>query len=137
MNSFQKTNCVFILESPPTNPCIPSPCGPNSQCKIINEQAVCSCLPTFLGVPPGCRPECTTSAECSHSTACINQKCVDPCPGVCGLNAKCTVINHNPICSCKQNYIGDPFTRCNQIKRKNKPYGTYSKSNPTTFFHSS
>lgn len=24
----------------------------------------------------------------------------------------CQVINHNPICSCKPNLIGDPFVRC-------------------------
>ncbi|RZC36331.1 hypothetical protein BDFB_000153 [Asbolus verrucosus] len=96
----------------PTNPCQPSPCGPNSQCREVNEQAVCSCLPNYIGSPPGCRPECVVSSECPLTKACINQKCVDPCPGTCGLNARCQVINHSPICSCQSSYTGDPFTRC-------------------------
>lgn len=102
----------------PKNPCNPSPCGPNSQCREVNEQAVCSCLPTFIGSPPGCRPECTVSSECPLDKACINQKCSDPCPGVCGLNAKCAIVNHSPICSCQTGHTGDPFTRCYPIPRK-------------------
>nr|CAD7617304.1 unnamed protein product [Timema genevievae] len=75
--------------SEPGDPCIPSPCGPNSQCRQVNEQAVCSCLPTFIGSPPGCRPECVVSSECPLNRACVNQKCADPCPGTCGINARC------------------------------------------------
>lgn len=104
--------------TPPTNPCFPSPCGPNSQCREINNQAVCSCVPGFLGSPPTCRPECVTSSECALSLACVNQKCIDPCPGTCGLNAKCQVVNHNPICSCPPKYSGDPFVRCLPIRKK-------------------
>ncbi|KAG5895966.1 hypothetical protein JTB14_027966 [Gonioctena quinquepunctata] len=96
----------------PSNPCKPSPCGPNSQCREVNNQAVCSCLPNHIGSPPGCRPECTVSAECPQDKACTNQKCVDPCPGTCGLNADCKVINHSPICSCRFDFSGDPFYRC-------------------------
>lgn len=44
--------------------------------------------------------------------ACILKKCIDPCPGSCGLNARCSVINHTPICICLEEYIGDPFTNC-------------------------
>ena len=100
------------------NPCQPNPCGPNSQCREINSQAVCSCLPNYIGTPPGCRPECVGSSECSLDKACINQKCSDPCPGVCGTNAKCNVNNHSPICSCQSGYTGDPFSRCYPIPRK-------------------
>lgn len=96
----------------PTNPCSPSPCGPNSRCRVNNEQAVCTCLPEFIGSPPGCRPECLVSSECSRETACINQKCSNPCIGACGLNTNCVVVNHSPICSCKPSHTGDPFTRC-------------------------
>ncbi|RZC36333.1 hypothetical protein BDFB_000151 [Asbolus verrucosus] len=95
------------------NPCNPSPCGPNSQCRAINGQSVCSCVPGFIGSPPTCRPECVTSAECPLNEACVNQKCIDPCPGTCGLNAKCQVVNHNPICSCPPQYTGDPFLKKN------------------------
>lgn len=101
-----------VLTEKPKNPCNPSPCGPNSQCRVNNGQAVCTCLPKYLGSPPGCRPECVVNAECPPNKACIAQKCSDPCPGVCGLNTRCVVKNHSPICSCKEYFTGDPFTRC-------------------------
>lgn len=100
------------------NPCQASPCGPNSQCRELHNQAICSCLPEYKGNPPNCRPECTVSSECSLEKACVNQKCVDPCPGTCGLRAQCTVINHSPICSCPLDNTGDPFTICNPIESK-------------------
>jgi hypothetical protein len=101
------------------NPCQPSPCGPNSQCREINNQAVCSCLPEYVGNPPGCRPECVVSSECSYDKACINQKCVDPCQNKCGINARCRVNNHSPICYCNDGYTGDAFSRCYPQPRKN------------------
>lgn len=103
------------LEAPivrPSNPCVPSPCGPNSDCQVRGESPACSCLPGFVGTPPNCRPECTINPECSSRLACINQKCKDPCPGSCGANAQCSVINHNAICTCSPGYTGDPFTSC-------------------------
>lgn len=98
-------------------PCNPSPCGPNSQCRNINEQAVCSCVSGFMGSPPSCRPECIVSSDCSLNEACSNQKCRDPCPGTCGVGARCQVINHNPICSCPSGLTGDPFIRCQPIRK--------------------
>lgn len=103
---------VFIVQAEPQNPCQPSPCGPFSICREVNGHAVCSCQQNYIGNPPGCRPECTISADCFQDKACIGQKCKDPCPGTCGLNAKCQVVNHNPICSCPPGYTGDPFLRC-------------------------
>lgn len=88
----------------------------------MNGQAVCSCIVGYLGVPPSCRPECTVNSDCNSNKACSNQKCIDPCIGVCGVGAKCQVINHNPICSCIPSYTGNPFVRC-YPKRK------YIKSN--------
>lgn len=111
-------NTLLAVPIEPRNPCLPSPCGPNSQCRVNNGQAVCTCLPEFIGSPPGCRPECTVSSECALNRACVNQKCVDPCPGTCGLNANCEVINHSPICSCQNGFTGDPFTRCFTLPRK-------------------
>lgn len=105
------------------NPCQPSPCGPNSQCRENNEQAICSCLPEYVGAPPNCRPECVTSAECPQDKACIRQKCSDPCPGVCGSNADCRVIQHAPICSCRAGFTGDAFSRCLPLPRKILPLG--------------
>jgi hypothetical protein len=93
-------------------PCLPNPCGPYSQCRVLNEHAVCSCLESYVGSPPSCRPECVVSAECPQNKACIGQKCQDPCTGVCGINAQCNAINHNPICTCNHGYTGDAFVRC-------------------------
>ncbi|XP_026688064.1 neurogenic locus notch homolog protein 3-like, partial [Diaphorina citri] len=104
-----------------TNPCQPSPCGPNSQCREVNHQAVCSCLPNYLGSPPACRPECTVNTDCPLDKACVNQKCIDPCPGSCGQNANCRVINHSPLCSCKPGFIGEPRIRCNRIPPRPPP----------------
>lgn len=111
--------CILVL-SPVQEPCNPSPCGPNSVCRQINGQAVCSCAPGSIGSPPTCRPECVISSECSLSKACVNQKCIDPCSGSCGFNAKCQVINHNPICTCAEGFTGDPFFRCSQIRKNTK-----------------
>lgn len=75
------------------NPCSPSPCGANAVCKERNGAGSCLCLPEYFGDPyTGCRPECVQNSECDRSKACINNKCKDPCPGVCGINAsKCRV----------------------------------------------
>lgn len=109
---------LLLAERVYVNPCQPSPCGPNSQCREVNEQGVCSCLPEFIGSPPACRPECTSSSECAADKACVNRKCVDPCPNVCGQQAECRVRNHNPICTCLSGFTGDPFTRCYRQPRK-------------------
>lgn len=107
--------CDAPLEVTPETPCNPSPCGQNSQCRPINGQAVCSCVPGYIGSPPSCRPECVVSSDCSRSEACSNLKCVNPCVGSCGVRAQCQVINHNPICSCPAGLSGDPFVRCDTI----------------------
>lgn len=106
---------LFITD---IDPCNPSPCGPNSICRVSNGHAVCSCQPGLIGSPPSCKPECVVSAECALTLACLQNKCRDPCPGTCGLNAKCNVINHNPICSCPHGYVGDPFRHCQLAPRK-------------------
>lgn len=97
---------------PPQNPCVPSPCGPNSQCRSIGNLPSCSCLENFFGSPPNCRPECTINSECPSNLACIQTRCTDPCPGSCGINAQCNVINHIPTCTCLEAYTGDPFASC-------------------------
>jgi hypothetical protein len=40
---------------------------------------------------------------------------VDPCPGTCGLNAECRVVNHAPSCSCLPGYTGNPLNSCNLL----------------------
>ena len=116
---FRDINCnCFLLAIVNTNPCHPSPCGPNSQCREVNQQAVCSCLPHFIGSPPTCRPECVSNSDCTPTQACLNQKCGDPCPGTCGIGAKCTVVNHSPFCTCPPRFSGNQFIRCQPISKK-------------------
>lgn len=103
----------------PRNPCQPSPCGPNSQCQVSADGSPsCTCIPGYIGAPPGCRPECIINSECASHLACINQKCQDPCPGSCGAGAECRVVMHIPNCVCPSGFTGDPFTLCIVAQRK-------------------
>lgn len=108
----------FSVDPIRRNPCEPSPCGPYSICRILNQQAMCSCLIGYIGVPPSCRPECLVDSDCTSLMACSNQKCNNPCLGACGINAECRVHNHKAICYCFNGYSGDPFTQCTVIQRK-------------------
>lgn len=111
------TSYYFLAPIEKRNPCEPSPCGPYSQCRETpDRQAICSCLPNYIGVAPNCRPECTTSNECSNNLACINNRCIPPCDqNPCARNAECRNINHNPICTCIDGFEGDPTNECTPI----------------------
>lgn len=125
----------FYSSLVPTDPCNPSPCGPNSQCRPVNGQAVCSCVIGYLGLPPSCRPECSVSSDCPQNQACNNQKCVDPCLGVCGIRATCKVVSHNPICSCQQGMTGDPFIACSPIRKLTFVFvSLFTNANPRYVF---
>lgn len=113
MNVIFAHTIFYIAETlAPIEPCKPSPCGPNSICRNVNGYAVCGCVNSYIGSPPNCRPECTVSSDCKLNEACSNFKCIDPCPGACGINTNCIVLNHNPICKCIQGFSGDPFSIC-------------------------
>lgn len=113
--------CVLAKQEPPT-PCNPSPCGENTICTVVNDVARCSCIPPNIGNPyaGGCRPECTMNPDCPNNLACLSNHCRDPCRDLCGLNAECTVTNHVPVCTCFNNYEGDPFSSCRPITTKRK-----------------
>lgn len=112
MINYDYKNHIIAQVAEEKNPCNPSPCGSNANC----ENGVCTCLQDYSGDPyRGCRPECVLSADCPKNKACIRNKCIDPCPGTCGQNADCTVINHIPTCTCKQDFIGNAFVLCNPI----------------------
>lgn len=121
INHFNKLSIIDlappIQDRPvtPINVCVPSPCGPYSQCQQRGESPSCTCLPNYIGSPPNCRPECTTNSECPTNRACINEKCRDPCPGSCGILTQCSVLNHTPMCKCLDGYTGNPFTVCHSI----------------------
>lgn len=98
-----------------SDPCNPSPCGPNAQCR----DGICTCLPEYSGDPyRGCRPECVMSSDCPRDRACVRNKCIDPCPGTCGQGARCDVVNHIPMCSCPEGFSGDPFVNCRSVPSK-------------------
>lgn len=100
----------------PVTPCIPSPCGTNAVCREHNGAGACTCLSEYYGNPyEGCRPECLVNSDCTSNKACIANKCKDPCPGICGPNAECHTLAHNPSCTCFTGYSGDPFRYCSPI----------------------
>jgi len=126
------------VEPTVTEPCIPSPCGkdqmihikhtvreifitlyilkgPNSVCQVVSGQAKCGCQAGMIGLAPNCRPECAVNSDCPSNKACVNQKCIDPCPGSCGSNTDCRVISHSPVCSCITGYTGDAFSDCRPV----------------------
>lgn len=103
---------------PSGNPCVPTPCGPNSICKVVDNHAACSCLPNYIGRAPNCRPECTINSECPGNLACLNERCSNPCPGSCGVATTCIVLNHSPICQCNPGFTGDPFVGCSPVPGK-------------------
>lgn len=114
------------------DPCYPSPCGNNARCRVDNEHAICECVRDYHGNPyEGCRPECTGNSDCPMSKACIRNKCQDPCPGVCGVEALCTVSNHIPICSCPQGTTGDAFRQCVIVVERQEPVGHQDPCYPT------
>lgn len=119
----------------PVNPCIPSPCGPYSECRVTSNTYTCTCLPNYQGSPPQCRPECVSNSDCRYNLACINMKCKDPCIGSCGSNAECHVYNHIPQCTCPLGYFGNPFVLCNiqQAQRKNNSSFYYIVNNNMFF----
>lgn len=93
-------------------PCQPNPCGINAECFPIGT-GECKCVKGYFGNPYEiCKPECTTNSDCPYYRACYNEKCIDPCPGTCGINAECQVVTHNPVCTCKRGFTGDPYTEC-------------------------
>lgn len=99
----------------PPNPCVPTPCGPNSVCQVVTGQAQCGCQAGMIGSAPNCRPECLLSSDCPSSQACVNQICIDPCPGTCAPNAECRVVSHSPVCSCQSGYSGNGYDDCRPI----------------------
>lgn len=90
--------------------------------KNISE-GVFHCLKlTFVDFPrpPDITVGCRTDRDCPDYTACENTKCINPCAvrDPCARNAYCKVINHQPVCTCPDGYIGDPTTSCELRKYK-------------------
>ena len=122
------------LPAPVVNLCVPSPCGPYSECRDIGGVPSCSCSPNYMGSPPNCRPECTINPDCPSNRVCMGEKCRDPCPGSCGVGAICSAIRHTPMCSCPEGFTGDPFTNCEPVRPQCK---TFNQDVIQSFFQDS
>lgn len=117
---------LSVVEAP-RDPCNPSPCGSNALCKQRNGAGSCVCQKDFFGDPyVGCHPECVMNNDCEASKACLLRKCQDPCPGSCGLNAECQVVNHRPSCFCLPRYTGNALAACYPIVEQSKTMPVYS-----------
>lgn len=98
---------------PEPSPCAIFECGANAICRERDGVAVCQCTANYIGNPYlACRPECVINPDCPSNLMCVRNKCVNPCAGVCGRNAECSVVNHQPMCTCLPGYTGDPFSNC-------------------------
>ena len=110
--------CIIATPRPieVIQPCNPSPCGINAECTERGQAASCRCILDYIGNPYiECKPECTVNSECPNDKSCINNKCKDPCPGVCGVHATCHVTNHAPQCTCDPGYAGNAFVACRRV----------------------
>lgn len=111
----------YLVPKEESRPCQPSPCGSNTICEEHNNAAACKCIENYFGDPYiECRPECVINSDCPKFSACINNKCINPCLNMCGQNAECNVINHNPNCECSLGYTGNPILGCHLIKEPPK-----------------
>lgn len=56
---------------------------------------------------------CTSDYQCAGHLACKNHQCKDVCGSAnCATNAKCRAVNHVAICSCPEDFDGQPLTEC-------------------------
>lgn len=100
-------------QKPEPSPCTNFECGTNAICRERDGIAVCQCTSNYVGNPYlACRPECVINPDCPSNLMCVRNKCTNPCAGVCGQNAECSVVNHQPMCTCLPGYSGDPFVSC-------------------------
>ncbi|CAL4123349.1 unnamed protein product [Meganyctiphanes norvegica] len=122
MTSLPQVNDEY--REPREDPCQPSPCGVNAQCRThaTSQRAICYCPHGYHGNPmQRCtRGECIESSECPRHLACQRMQCVNPCdiPNICGRGAECNTINHVPTCSCPHGFTGDPLTSCRRFDPK-------------------
>ncbi|XP_022245556.1 fibrillin-1-like, partial [Limulus polyphemus] len=126
------------------NPCsVFGACGRNSICEPINHQPECSCPPNFRGNPNVicssdrdgdcnkdqdcelgeicnnnlCIGGCRDHNNCPNNKICFSGQCQNPCllPNSCGQNAMCQPVNHEVVCSCPENFIGNPYVKCHPV----------------------
>ena len=57
------------------DPCPGASCGPNSECRVTNHEAVCHCKLHYKGNPPNCRLETTTTSTTTTKPNFEFEKC--------------------------------------------------------------
>ena len=60
------------------DPCTPNPCGPNTECTVSGDRAICACNRGYTGDPNsrsvGCRADpCAVADPCGRNAVCENQ----------------------------------------------------------------
>ncbi|KAK0080812.1 hypothetical protein PV325_013287 [Microctonus aethiopoides] len=63
---------------------------------------------------------CTNNTQCLKTQYCLTEVCRNPCPGSCGIDASCHVINHTLSCICPDCYEGDAYEQCTPLQKKQK-----------------
>lgn len=70
------------ISEPPTavvDPCNPSPCAMNAECRNNGGVASCHCPAPYEGDPYViCKVDCLQNADCALNLACFQNKCIDP-----------------------------------------------------------
>lgn len=63
---------------------------------------------------PALAAGCRSDSDCPDYAACANRLCINPCAAgnPCAPSANCKVVNHQPVCTCPDGYIGTPTTDC-------------------------
>lgn len=89
--------------------CNPNPCHPTAVCEPRLSSYECRCPSGFVGDPKrtGCRKQngCLNGdRDCPPEAACVDNRCVNPCEGACGINSLCKIVNRKPICICPEGY---------------------------------
>lgn len=105
------------------DPCVYDPCSPNSECVIIDHNAMCRCPPGTTGDPnvqctPAIQPVCVTDGDCPSQHACIDELCVNPCKELepCHETAECKVVDTLPVrtmlCICPDGKVTEEDGEC-------------------------
>jgi len=131
--------------------CSPSPCGENTNCEVAaSGAAICRCISGYNHLPggntiDGCPVRIQDEPAPSRPRPPVRRPPVrqrpqrpsrpqrpqgDPCqPNPCGANAECSVKGRSgtslgrAVCSCPQNYEGDPYRNCVLNPCKQDPCG--------------
>lgn len=83
----------------------------------LNNQKFFTHINFLLVLPATVAPViagCDNNNDCPDHASCRNRLCINPCAldDPCSKNANCKVLNHEPVCTCPDGYIGDPTISC-------------------------